>query len=145
MIKYGKPYHAPTRIVRGKYRAGQREHEGDNWVQCDHCASVIRASEAMVQWNGIVACPDHWDIRNPGDLPTPTPRPDLPPDIIRYNATTYYRDGTSTTNQIIFRPDTASPSSTSPTPTLTNELYVDTDETLLLINAANSNYLIWEV
>jgi hypothetical protein len=145
MIKYGKPYHAPTRIVRGKYRAGSREHEGDNWVQCDHCASVILASEAMVQWNGFVACPDHWDVRNPGDLPTPTPRPDRPPEIIRYNATDYFRDGSSITNQIIFRPATPTPAPTPPSPALTNVLYVNMSSDTLLVDGANSDFLIWEV
>jgi len=145
MIKYGKPYHAPSRIVRGKYRAGSREHEGDNWVECDHCASVIRASDAMVQWDGLVACPDHWDIRNPGDLPIPTPRPDLPPDLIRYNATTYFRDGSTVTNQIVFRPATPSPQPPTPPDTITNELYVNLADDLLLVDGSNSDYLIWEV
>jgi hypothetical protein len=59
---------SPSKNVRGKKTRSPSYKPGDHWVQCDRCASIIRSSDAMQTWDGLIVCPDDWEIRHPQDF-----------------------------------------------------------------------------
>jgi len=131
---YGRQEQRFSSNVRGKNRAGLRSF-GTNWVECDRCGSSILSSDAKVQWNGLVCCPDHWDAKHSGDMPQPTPSTDRPPELVRHSGVIRFRDGTeiragqsSVTAQVI-----------------SDILIVSSNQDYLQVDAAQPNdYLSWE-
>ena|ERR1035437_5325889 len=52
---------------------------GDWNIIADCCGLKIKASHARKMWNGMYTCPEHWDRRQPLDLPvTVNPLAPLP-------------------------------------------------------------------
>lgn len=41
---------------------------GDWWVVCDVCAKQTRASSIKKRWDGLLVCPDDFEMRHPQDL-----------------------------------------------------------------------------
>lgn len=41
---------------------------GDHWVVCDVCGWEYRQSIMKKRWDGLVVCPDDWEIRHPQDF-----------------------------------------------------------------------------
>lgn len=41
---------------------------GSHWVVCDVCGFDIRADDARTRWDGMVVCPDDFELRHPQDF-----------------------------------------------------------------------------
>lgn len=41
---------------------------GDWWIICDVCSKKIKASESKQRWDGLIVCPDDWELRHPQDF-----------------------------------------------------------------------------
>lgn len=55
-----------TTRPQGTYTSGE-------WLAaCDHCGRLFLASKLKKQWDGIMACPEDFDFRQPQDMIGPT-------------------------------------------------------------------------
>jgi len=52
----------------GKHTANPGYIPGDNWVECDVCGMDIYASDSKKRWDGLIVCPDDWEVRHPQDF-----------------------------------------------------------------------------
>jgi len=41
---------------------------GDNWISCDVCGLNILASDSKKRWDGVIVCPEDWEVRHPQDF-----------------------------------------------------------------------------
>jgi len=41
---------------------------GDNWISCDVCGMDIYASDSKKRWDGLIVCPEDWEMRHPQDF-----------------------------------------------------------------------------
>ena len=64
----GTESRVPQRNVRGKRTRNPGYEPGNNWVECDICASTIRSQDARLTWDNYVVCPDDWEPRHPQDF-----------------------------------------------------------------------------
>ena len=40
-----------------------------NWIaDCDVCGRTYKASQLLQRWDGLMCCPDDWEIRHPQDF-----------------------------------------------------------------------------
>jgi len=51
-----------------KHTANPDYKPGDNWVECDVCGMDIYASDSKKRWDGLIVCPEDWEIRHPQDF-----------------------------------------------------------------------------
>ena len=58
----------PTKNARGKKTKNPGWQPGNHWVYCDRCASAIRSEDAMTTWDGLIVCPDDFELRHPQDF-----------------------------------------------------------------------------
>jgi len=54
--------------AHNKHTANPDYKSGDNWVECDVCGIDIYASDSKKRWDGLIVCPDDWEIRHPQDF-----------------------------------------------------------------------------
>lgn len=54
---------------------------GDWNAVCDHCGSKRKGSTLRKQWNGLWACPEHWEPRQPQDFVKAVPEHPAPPFV----------------------------------------------------------------
>jgi len=54
--------------AHGKHTANPGYKPGDNWVECDVCGMDIYASDSKKRWDGLVVCPEDWEVRHPQDF-----------------------------------------------------------------------------
>lgn len=52
----------------GKKNKNPGYQAGDNWVACDSCGFVIRASSIKETWDGRMLCPEDWEARHEQDF-----------------------------------------------------------------------------
>ena len=52
----------------GKHTANPDFKSGDNWIECDVCGMDIYASDSKKRWDGLIVCPDDWEMRHPQDF-----------------------------------------------------------------------------
>jgi len=52
----------------GKHTKNPGFKSGDNWVTCDRCGMDIYASDAKKDWEGLIVCPEDYEVRHPQDF-----------------------------------------------------------------------------
>lgn len=56
-------------------------HKGDWLATCDVCARKFKASALKQRWDGLMACSDDWEARQPQDFVRGVPDPQIVPWI----------------------------------------------------------------
>jgi len=51
-----------------KHLANPDFKSGDNWVVCDVCGMDIYASDSKKRWDGLLVCPEDFEIRHSQDF-----------------------------------------------------------------------------
>ena len=51
-----------------KHTANPDFKSGDSWVVCDLCGMDIYASDSKKRWDGLLVCPEDWEVRHPQDF-----------------------------------------------------------------------------
>ena len=54
--------------VHGKKTRNPGWQANNHWVVCDRCGFAIRAKDSKTTWDGLVVCPDDWEVRHPQDF-----------------------------------------------------------------------------
>ena len=54
--------------AHNKHSANPDFKSGDNWVVCDVCGLDIYASSSKERWDGLIVCPEDWEMRHPQDF-----------------------------------------------------------------------------
>lgn len=71
-----------------------RYDKGDWEALCDVCGRKYKASKLKQRWDGLMCCPQDWEIRQPQDFVRGVPDPQLVPWVRdepqdQYNAVCY--------------------------------------------------------
>jgi len=51
-----------------KHTSNPDYKSGDNWLTCDVCGMDIYASDSKKSWDGLIVCPEDWEMRHPQDF-----------------------------------------------------------------------------
>ena len=52
----------------GKKTRNPGFRSGDNWLDCEVCGLTILASDSKKRWDGVIVCPEDWEVRHPQDF-----------------------------------------------------------------------------
>lgn len=54
--------------AHNKHTANPDYKPGDNWVECEVCGMDIYASDSKRRWDGVLVCPEDYELRHPQDF-----------------------------------------------------------------------------
>ena len=106
-MKKVKENNTTQRNARGEKTRNPGYEPGNYWVECDRCGCSIREEHAKETWDGLVVCPDDFEMRHPQDFVRGIADDISPKGLIRPD----------TVDEFIDNPDKLPPSSTIPPPT----------------------------
>lgn len=55
-------------MAHGKHTANPGFDPGNHWVVCDVCGFDIRVKDIKERWDGLMVCPEDYELRHPQDF-----------------------------------------------------------------------------